>query len=201
MPRDRLTWVVVILAAIGLVASLYWQQQDLARVHAYNEAHGIVANASPKASATPAAVTAPDFGNAPLETAAPASGTPDKQATLKSDVAELHFSTNDGGLVGIALVKHKAEGDRPVELSTPLVPAIGAISQNPNNWRDDGYDIKEDQAGGQVTLTKQLGNKLTIAKVYSLAGKAGLPDPYQIGLTLTFQNTGDQPFTSPEGSA
>lgn len=200
MPRDRLTWVIVTLAAIGLVASLYWQQQDLARTRAYNEAHGIVTNPTPQASSSPVtapAVAAPDFGHAPVETAAPAGGTPDRQATLKSSVAELHFSTNNGGLADITLSQHRAEGDKPVELSMPLVPAIGAISQNPNNWRDDGYDVREDQGAGQVTLTKQIANNLTITKVYSLAGKAGLEDPYQVGLTLTFQNRGNEPFTSP----
>ncbi|MBV9998808.1 MAG: membrane protein insertase YidC [Verrucomicrobia bacterium] len=200
MPRDRLTWVIVTLAAIGLLASLYWQQQDLARSRAYNEAHGIVTNPTPHASSSPVTAPAaapPDFGNAPMETAAPASGAPDKTATLKSSVAELHFSTNDGGLADITLSQHRAEGDRPVELSMPLVPAIGAISQNPNNWRDDGYDVREDQAAGQVTLTKQVANNLTITKVYSLGAKTGLQDPYQIGLALTFQNRGNQPFTNP----
>ena len=200
MPRDRLTWVVATLAAIGLVASLYWEQQDMARTRAYNEAHGIVTNPVPKTSSSPIAtpaVTAPDFGTTALETAAPPGGVPDKRATLKSDVVELHFSTNDGGLADITLARHKAEGDKPVQLSMPFVPAIGAIAQNPNNWRDDGYDVREDQAAGQVTLTKQIANNLAITKVYSLAGKAGLQDPYQVGLTLTFQNKGNQPFTSP----
>ena len=196
MPRDRLTWIVVTLAAIGLIASIYWNQQEVAKLRAYNLAHGIVApTPAPAATAAPTPSAPAAFANATAETV-PASA-PSQEATLKSDVAELRFSNNQGGLTEILLAQHKAEGDQSVQLSNLSVPAIGALTPTPNNWRDDGYELREDAAGGRVTLTKQLGNSLSITKTYTVAGKAGLRDPYQVAFTLVFENRGAQPFTSP----
>ena len=141
MPRDRLTWIVVPVAAIGLILTIYWQQQEAARVRA--EAYANQPVTPPQTSATPSTT--------PLGVTAQPSPTPaqpevpEQSASLKSDVAKLDFSNLRGGLTQIELQHYKAEDDQPVILSSDRAPAIGAISRNPSDWQDSGYALTDDQ--------------------------------------------------------
>jgi len=186
MPRDRLTWIVVPLAVLGLILTIYWQQQEAARVRAQTYANQPVTPAQP--SATPTAT--------PLAETAQPSPIPaqpevlEQTANLKSDVANLQFSNARGGLTRVELLQHKAEDDHPVVLSNDRTPAIGAISRNPSDWRDSGYTLAADQSNGSVTLTKEIGNNIQVTKTYSAGKPAGLEDPYQLKLSIEFKNTG-----------
>jgi YidC/Oxa1 family membrane protein insertase len=186
MPRDRLTWVVVPLAVLGLVLTIFWQQQEAAksRVQAYANQSVTPAQPSATPSSTPLAETAQ-----PVPTPAQPE-VPEQTASLKSDVAELQFSNVRGGITRVELLQHKAEDDHPVVLSNDRAPAIGAISRNPSDWRDSGYALAEDQSNGSVTLTKDIGNSIQVAKTYSIGAPAGVEDPYQLKLSITFKNTG-----------
>ena len=196
MFRDRTTLIVVSLATIGLIASLIWQQQETTKVRAEYErqlaSRAAQATPAPAESATPApspslAATLPP----------PPATTPEKVATLTSNVAEFRFSNTRGGLATIALLTHKAEENRPVELNNDLSPGIGAIAQSPNDWRDAGYELETDSGAGTATLTRETPDHLTITKVFTLAKQAGLKEEFQTKLSITFKNTGTSDFTSP----
>ena len=197
---DRTAWIAIALATIGLVASIYWEQRQMAeaRVKYLQQQAALAAQATP----------APEPAQAPTA-AAPSKATqstveeqshsevPEKDETLKSDVAELHFSNNRGGLARISLLDHKAEEGQFVQLNTDRTPAIGAITQNPNSWHDDGYDLATDPVAGTATLKRTMADGLEIKKVYTLSKHAGLKDDYQIKLAITFKNNGSSAFETP----
>jgi YidC/Oxa1 family membrane protein insertase len=198
---DRTAWIAIVLATVGLVASLYWQQRQMVEARAkYLQQQAALA-----AQATPPPKPAPK----PVETA-PANATtqspveepshqqmPEEDETLKSEVAELHFSNNRGGLATVDLLNHRAEEGQLVQLNTKLTPAIGAITQNPNSWQDGGYDLSTDSAAGTATLKRTVADGLEITKVYTLSKQAGLKDDYQIRLAITFKNNGSATFETP----
>lgn len=186
MPRDRLTWIVVPLAVIGLVLTIFWQQQEAAKTRAQNYVNQTVTPAQP--SATPA--TTP-LATSALPSPTPVQAeTPEQNATLKSDVASMEFSNVRGGLTQVELSQYKAEGDQPVVLNSDRAPAIGAISRNPNDWRDSGYTLAQDETNNSVTLAKDIGNGIQVTKVYTVGKPAGVQDPFQLKLTIEFKNNG-----------
>jgi YidC/Oxa1 family membrane protein insertase len=192
MTRDRTTWIAVSLATIGLVLSLYWGQQDAARVRAQQEAQQALANVHP--SATPTVNPSPTPNLAEMNPPAPS--IPEKKGTLKSPAAEFQFSNLRGGLDNVVLPGHKGEGDTPVRLNSDNAPAIGALTQNPNDWSDGGYDLSIDEAAGTATLTRQVGN-LKTTKVYTVGKAAGLPDEYESKLTVSLENVGSSALETP----
>jgi YidC/Oxa1 family membrane protein insertase len=186
MPRDRLTWFIVPLAVLGLVLSILWQQQEAEKTRALAHANQSVAPA--QISPSPAASPSPQ---AEASTPSPATpSVPEQKASLKSEVAELRISNIRGGVSQIELLQHRAEDDQPVVLNGSQAPAIGAIARNPNDWRDSGYTLTEDPTTNAITLTKDAGNNIQIAKTFSAGKTAGVQDPYQFKLTIKFQNTG-----------
>ncbi|HTC12621.1 MAG TPA: hypothetical protein VK692_00270, partial [Chthoniobacterales bacterium] len=142
---DRTAWIAIALATIGLVASIVWEQRQAteARVKFLQQQAILAAEATP----APRAVNSPEpaaSSSSPIQSLTdqkPRQERPEQKETLKSDVAELSFSNNKGGLVTVDLLKHSAELGHLVQLNTDRTPAIGAITQNPNNWQDDGYAL------------------------------------------------------------
>ncbi|HXM04275.1 MAG TPA: membrane protein insertase YidC, partial [Chthoniobacterales bacterium] len=186
MPRDRLTWIVVPLAVIGLVLTIFWQQQEAAKIRAAAYANQPLTPAQPSATpeTTPLAATAQ-----PSPTPAQPE-VPEQNTSLNSDVAKMDFSNLRGGLTQIELLQYKAEDDHPVILSNDRAPAIGAITRSPSDWRDSGYTLTDDQANSSVTLTKDFGNDIQVTKTYTVGKSAGVQDPFQFKLTIEFKNTG-----------
>jgi YidC/Oxa1 family membrane protein insertase len=186
MPRDRITWFVVPLAVIGLILTIYWQQQEAAKVRVQTYANQPVTppQASAMPSTTPLGLTAQ-----PSPTPAQPE-VPEQIASLKSDVAKMDFSNLRGGLAQVELLKYKGEDDHPVILSSDHAPAIGAITRNPSDWRDSGYALTDDQTNNSVTLTKDFGNNIQVTKTYTVGKSAGVPDPFQLKLAIEFKNTG-----------
>jgi YidC/Oxa1 family membrane protein insertase len=199
---DRTAWIAIVLATIGLVASIYWQQRQMAeQVRAkylqQQAALAAQATATPQTAqtqGTPASSTATT--QSPVEEQ-PRQAVPDKEETLKSDVAQLRFSNNRGGLGIVELLNHRAEQGQFVELNAGRTPAIGAITQNPNSWQDSGYELSTDPTAGTATLRRTTAGDLEITKVYTLSKQAGLKDDYQISLAITFKNNGSTPFETP----
>jgi len=199
---DRTAWIAVVIATIGLIASMYWQQHQMAEARAkYLQQQAVLA-----AQATPAATPqSQTFGPSPLATpptpaqdlAAKIPSVPDQVGTLKSDVAELHFSNNRGGLSNVLLLKHSAEEGHFVQLNSGRTAAIGAITQNPRDWQDSGYELSTDPGAGTATLKRTVAEGLEIKKTYTLAKQAGLKDDYQIKLVIDFTNTGTSKLATP----
>ena len=199
---DRTAWIAVVIATIGLIASMYWQQHQMAEARAkYLQQQAVLA-----AQATPAATPqSQTFGPSPLATpptpaqdlAAKIPSVPDQVGTLKSDVAELHFSNNRGGLSNVLLLKHSAEEGHFVQLNSGRTAAIGAITQNPRDWQDSGYELSTDPGAGTATLKRTVAEGLEIKKTYTLAQQAGLKDDYQIKLVIDFTNTGTSKLATP----
>ena len=199
---DRTAWIAITLAAIGLVASLIWEQHQAAEARA----RFLQQQALPAAQATPAptASQTPESGTSPIGAIQPSLAQqqqqpqpetqPEQNETLQSDLATLNFSNNKGGLATVSLLKHLGEQGKPVLLNTDIAPAIGAVSQNPNSWHDGGYTISTDSVAGNATFKKTDPNGLEITKVYTLAKQAELKDDYQIKLAISFKNTGTAPF-------
>jgi YidC/Oxa1 family membrane protein insertase len=193
MTRDRTTWIAVSLATLGLILSIYWGQQDAARTRAQQEAQQALVKAQPSAMPTANASATPEIAEVkPLTPSVP-----EKKGNLKSQVAEFQFSNLRGGLDNVLLLGHKAERDTPVQLNTADAPAIGAFTQNPNDWADSGYELSVDETAGTATLTRQLADQLKITKVYAVGKASGLPDEYQAKLTITVENTGSGEFKTP----
>jgi YidC/Oxa1 family membrane protein insertase len=198
---DRTAWIVVVLATIGLIASIAWEQRQAAEARA----KFIQQQAALAAQATPTPQVAPPPG----PTASPNQQTqasidqkqreeqPEHDETLKNDVAELSFSNNKGGLVTVDLLNHRAEQGQLVQLNTDHTSAIGAVTQNPNSWQDGGYVLSTDPAAGTATLSRTDPGGLEITKVYTLAKEAGLKDNYQIKFAITFKNGGTAAFDTP----
>jgi YidC/Oxa1 family membrane protein insertase len=199
---DRTAWIAIAIATIGLVASLYWQQRQMveARAKYVQQQAALSAQATPppQPPQTPAAAAASANATtqAPVEEQSHQEA-PEKVETLKSEVSELHFSNNRGGLATVDLLNHRAEEGQLVQLNTERTPAIGAITQNPNNWQDGGYDLSTDSAAGTATLKRTVADGLEITKVYTLSKQAGLKDEYQIRLAITFKNNGSSSFETP----
>jgi YidC/Oxa1 family membrane protein insertase len=199
---DRTAWIAIAIATIGLVASLYWQQRQMveARAKYVQQQAALSAQATPPPqppqTPTAAAASANATTQAPVEEQSHQEA-PEKVETLKSEVSELHFSNNRGGLATVDLLNHRAEEGQLVQLNTDRTPAIGAITQNPNNWQDGGYDLSTDSAAGTATLKRTVADGLEITKVYTLSKQAGLKDEYQIRLAITFKNNGSSSFETP----
>jgi len=199
---DRTAWIAVVIATIGLIASMYWQQHQMAEARAkYLQQQAVLA-----AQATPAATPqSQTTGPSPLATpptpaqdlAAKIPSVPDQVGTLKNDVAELHFSNNRGGLSNVLLLKHSAEEGHFVQLNSGRTAAIGAITQNPRDWQDSGYELSTDPGAGTATLKRTVAEGLEIKKTYTLAKQAGLKDDYQIKLVIDFTNTGTSKLATP----
>ncbi len=183
---DRTAWIAIALATIGLVASIVWEQRQAteARVKFLQQQAILAAQATPtpRAANSPEPTASPNLPTQSLTDQKPREERPEQEETLKSDVAELSFSNNKGGLVTVGLLKHSAEQGHVVQLNTDRTPAIGAITQNPNNWQDGGYTLSTDPAAGTATLQRDMPGGLGITKVYTLAKEAGLKDDYQIRL-------------------
>src|SRR5260370_42276481 len=126
MPRDRLTWIVIPLAVIGLVLTIFWQQQEAAktRAQAYANQPGTPAQPSANPTTTPLATTA-----LPSPTPGQAE-TPEQNPSLKSDVATLEFSNARGGFAQVALSQNKAQDDHPVALNSDRAPVLGPVTRN-----------------------------------------------------------------------
>ena len=198
---DRTAWIAIAIATIGLVASMYWQQRQMveARARYLQQQAALAAQATPppQPAQTPASAT-PSYPTTQSPVADQShQDVPEKDETLKSAVSELHFSNNRGGLATVDLLNHRAEGGQLVQLNTDRTPAIGAITQNPNNWQDGGYDLSTDSAAGTATLKRTIADGLEITKVYTLSKQAGLKDDYQIRLAITFKNNGSSTFETP----
>jgi YidC/Oxa1 family membrane protein insertase len=197
---DRTAWIAVTLAAIGLIASIAWEQHQMAeaRAKALQQRAFLGAQATPTASPseTPSPAAASDAA-ARLLSNKPHEVRPEHQETLKSNVAELQFSNNKGGLVSVQLLNHRAEQGQFVQLNTDRSPAIGAITQNPNSWQDSGYDLSVDPGAGTATLRRTAPGDLEITKIYTLSKQAGLNDDYQVKLSITFKNAGTDSFDTP----
>jgi YidC/Oxa1 family membrane protein insertase len=197
---DRTAWIAIAIATIGLVASLYWQQRQMVEARAkYLQQQAVLsaqATPPPQPTQTPTAAEGNATTQAPVDEQSHQT-VPEKVETLKSEVAELHFSNNRGGLATVDLLNHRAEGGQLVQLNTDRTPAIGAITQNPNNWQDGGYDLSTDSAAGTATLKRTGADGLEIAKVYTLSKQAGLKDEYQLRLAITFKNNGSSSFETP----
>jgi YidC/Oxa1 family membrane protein insertase len=198
---DRTAWIAIAIATIGLVASMYWQQRQMveARARYLQQQAALAAQATPppQPAQTPASAT-PSYPTTQSPVVDQShQDVPEKDETLKSAVSELHFSNNRGGLATVDLLNHRAEGGQLVQLNTDRTPAIGAITQNPNNWQDGGYDLSTDSAAGTATLRRTIADGLEITKVYMLSKPAGLKDDYQIRLAITFKNNGSSTFETP----
>jgi YidC/Oxa1 family membrane protein insertase len=199
---DRTAWIAVVIATIGLIASIFWQQRQVAEARARN----LQQQAALAAQTTPAArpslpAGSPTPSTAPIpsvpEIAKNTPGIPDQTGRLKSEVAELNFSNNRGGLSTVSLLRHTAEQGNFVQLNTDRTTAIGAITQNPKDWQDSGYDLSTDSNAGTATLRRTTDEGLQITKVFTLAKEAGLKDDYQIKLVIDFTNKGTTQFDTP----
>jgi YidC/Oxa1 family membrane protein insertase len=195
---DRTAWIVVTLATIGLIGSFVWQQRQSEALLKYQQQQAAYAK---QHAPTPAAETpAPASDSASLPTIldqSPTSNVPEQIQTLKSDVAELSFSNNRGGLSSIALTTHTVDQGHHVELNPESAPAIGAITQTPNTWADGGYELTTDQGAGTATLKRKTNEGVGITKVYTLPKQAGLKDEYQTKLAISFSNGGTADFKVP----
>ena len=107
---DRTAWIVIALATIGLVGSIVWEQRQVAeaRIKFLQQQAALAAQATPTPEATPAPTTSPDQVTQPLTDQKPREEQPEHYETLKSNVAELSFSNNKGGLVTVGLLNHRA---------------------------------------------------------------------------------------------
>jgi YidC/Oxa1 family membrane protein insertase len=196
---DRTAWIVVSLATLGLIGTFFWSMKQNEANLKYRQLQAEyakqLAQKTPTDSATPSVI--PETAQAsPDQTLA--SNVPEQIETLKTNVAELHFSNNRGGLSTIDLLTHKAEQGHSVQLNTPSAPAIGAISATPSNgWDDAGYDLTTDTTAGTATLKRQLANGITVTKTYTLAKQAGLKDDFQVKLAINFKNDGSATFKVP----
>jgi YidC/Oxa1 family membrane protein insertase len=197
---DRTAWIVVVLATIGLIASIAWEQRQAAEARAkfMQQQAALAAQATP----TPQVVPPPGPTASPNQQTQSSTDQkqpeqPEHDETLKNDVAELSFSNNRGGLVTVGLLNHRAEQGQFVQLNTDRTSAIGAVTQNPNRWQDGGYSLSTDPAAGTATLSRADTGGLEITKVYTLAKQAGLKDEYQIKLSITFKNGGTASFDTP----
>ena len=197
---DRTAWIAIVLASIGLVASIFWEQRQAAeaRVKFLQQQAILAAQATPTPQATPVpGPAAADLSTKSLTDQGQHEEQPEQDATLKSDVAELNFSNNKGGLLTVGLLNHRAEQGQLVQLNTDRTAAIGAITQNPNTWQDSGYTLSTDATAGTATLKRTAPGGLEITKVYTLAKEAGLKDDYQVTLSINFKNNGPASFDTP----
>jgi YidC/Oxa1 family membrane protein insertase len=198
---DRTAWIAIVLASIGLVASIFWEQRQAAEARVkFLQQQAILAAQStptPQATPVPGPATSSDSSTKSLTDQGQHEEQPEQDATLKSDVAELNFSNNKGGLLTVGLLNHRAEQGQLVQLNTDRTAAIGAITQNPNVWQDSGYTLSTDSTAGTATLKRTAPGGLEITKVYTLAKEAGLKDDYQVNLSINFKNNGPASFDTP----
>jgi YidC/Oxa1 family membrane protein insertase len=179
---------------------MYWQQHQMAEARAkYSQQQALLAaQATPTPSSQTSSPAPPAAAASPAQDlSAKVSSVPDQVATLKSDVAELWFSNNRGGLSTVSLLQHSAEQGNFVRLNTDRTTAIGAITQNPRDWHDSGYELSTNPGSGTATLKRTTAEGLEITKVYTLAKQAGLKDEYQIKLLIDFANKGNATFETP----
>jgi YidC/Oxa1 family membrane protein insertase len=193
---DRTAWIVVTLATLGLIASIFWQSQRAHETRVQLEKQGTVlpSTATPSPTSQPVPLpTAETTGT----TLASAQQAPAQEEVLQGEALKLILSNVRGGVSRVELLQHKAEPHDHVALSNPTSPAIGAITQNPNSWEDRGYTVSSDETAGTATLRRTTAEGVEITKVFATQKPAGLADPYQFKFTITFKNNGTQDYTLP----
>ncbi len=194
---DRTAWIVITLATIGLIGSIYWQQEQATAARArYQQQRALTAQATPTVQTTPAPVVS-SASVAEPEQQRTTPDLPEKFETLKSNVALLTVSSNRGGLSKVDLLNHAAEHGQKVQLNTPLAPGIGAITVDPKAWDDSGYNLSLDQDAGTATMSRRWNDQMEITKTFSIAQKAGLKDDYQVKFSITFRNSGSDQLQAP----
>ena len=108
---DRTAWIAIALATIGLVASIVWEQRQAseARLKFLQQQAILAAQATPTPLPTesPEPTAAAKLATQSAADQQPRDEQPEHDETLKSDVAELNFSNNRGGLATVNLLNQR----------------------------------------------------------------------------------------------
>jgi YidC/Oxa1 family membrane protein insertase len=188
---DRTAWIVVILCVIGLVAWEWWTIKHApprpAAVATPTPAPTVSASiapaplASPVASATPVAQTAPAFA--------------EKTETLRNDDVELHVTNRGGGISEAVLLNHIAQDDQRVILNSKDQAPIGAIVDRPATPTLEEFTVTREADGG--VKCEQNANGVAIRKKFFFPPSKEKKDNFLVEMDVDLTNASAQPYVNP----
>jgi YidC/Oxa1 family membrane protein insertase len=186
---DRTAWVAVTLCAVGLVGwNIYLAKQTPPR-----KAPVVSAQATPFSSSTSGL---PDTVPSASPTPPAAESGPRFQEvteTLRNSDFELHLTNRAGGIAEVVLLNHiAAQGDKRVVLNSPEHPPIGAILEDPA--KPLLPEFKMTRQGDAVQFERELPEKVTIRKKFSLPQTSEKKDNFLVELDVDLSNGGTKPY-------
>ena len=211
---DRTTWIAIALSIAGLVGWQYYYnktyapylaQQAALHKHAKETA---AAKATPSATPTPlakatvlppAALIPSSTSPAPVAAAAATPSIPEfsaKRETIDTSRAEYLFAANTGGIEAITLFLHLGANEQSLFLNKDSGMPIGALCDGNGN-PIGGFAMVADKSHGTTSFSLSVPGGLAITKKFTLPASVGSPEEYQIGLELSFKNTGSTPLSLP----
>lgn len=209
---DRTTWIAIVLSVAGLVGWQYYYNKTYGPYLAKQAALHKQAKEAESAKATTTATPAPvakttvlpptsllpsSSPQAPVATATPA--IPEfsaKRETIDTSRAEYLFASNTGGIEAITLFLHLGANEQSLFLNKDSGMPIGALCDGNGN-PIGGFAMAADKNHGITSFSLSVPGGLSITKKFTLPASVGSPEEYQIGLELSFKNTGTTPLTLP----
>ena len=209
---DRTTWIAIALSVAGLVGWQYYYSKTYAPYIAQQaalqkEAKAKSAAATPTPTPVPAAKTTvlpptallQSSGAASTASVGPTPAIPEisaKRETIDTSRAEYLFAANTGGIEAVTLFLHLGAHDQSLFLNKDSGMPIGALC-DANGNAIGGFTMNANKNYGISSFSLSVPGGLSITKKFTLPGSVGSPEEYQIGLEVSFKNTGSTPLSLP----
>jgi YidC/Oxa1 family membrane protein insertase len=192
---DRTSIIAVALAIVVLVVWAKFFAPKMSQNPAATQQPTPGASPVPGAQPTPSVSVAGATKAAPGAEVAPAEKPVEETITkATSPSAEYHFTNLGGGIARAVLLKHEAEGGRPVTLNEFGSTPIGALSDQPGEGSDAAYTVTA--SSGEVTCERTGAQAVQIVKKFTLPQGTSGKEEYLIKLDVTFKNNGAEPYRS-----
>jgi len=202
---DKKTWIVIAICVLGIIglevynqntfrkAQIEYAKQQAAQKAAEEAARpdpATVAEASPSPNAALATESTPAPTPPPIEQQFAL-----ESRVLQNDLLRANVTNRGGGISGISLKKHEAEGGEPVTLDRDTEIPVAAISESPNPQDLPNFEIVESR-NDSVHMRHITADKIQIDRIIRLPALEGLRDEYRLEIETQMTNLGDQTYRS-----
>ncbi|MEI6082411.1 MAG: membrane protein insertase YidC, partial [Verrucomicrobiota bacterium] len=202
---DRTTWIAIALSIAGLVGWQFYYSKTYAPYIAQQatlQREAKLKSQVAKASEPVAQPIAPTVTPTAVLLPAVAGATPQipelsaKRETLDTSRAEYLFAANTGGIEAVTLFLHLGANEHSLFLNKDSGLPIGALCDS-NGTPIGGFSMETDKKQAITRFTLATPGGLSVTKSFTLPQTVGAPEEYQIGLDLSFKNSGSTPITLP----
>ncbi len=201
---DKKTWIVIALSVLGIIGleiynnEVYRKAQiEYARQQAADAA--AAAKNQPAESSPPLPAESATDANPPAtETAVespPLDTIPEEARVLANPFFRVNITNRGGGIRGIELLDHLAEGGRPVTLDRDSTVPLAAISELPHPEILPNFEIISQNAT-EVVMRHVTPDRIQIDRIIRLPTLQEPRDEYRLEVETIFTNLGEQTYRS-----